>query len=108
MTELTKKLTKYIILLIISSLFGIPWIYLRYFVFKYNAPDSISESIPTIIDYLIKLTVVVLLIIDFRKEKLKNIVLTCIAAFVFPLLGIVIYAIMLIDKEKGAVQNSKI
>jgi hypothetical protein len=108
MTELLKKLNKYIILLIISSLFGMPWIYLKYSLFEYNGPDSIIESIPTIIDYLIKLTVIVLLIIDFKKEQLKNIVLTCIAAFLYPLLGIVIFAIMIIDKERKASAQQKI
>lgn len=101
MTEFIKKLNKYIILLIISSVFGLPWIYLRHFLFGMNNPDPILESIPTIIDFIIKFVVIVLLIIDFRKENLKNIVLTCIAAFLFPLLGIVMYALMLIEKEKG-------
>ena len=102
MNEFIKKINKYVILLIISSLFGMPWLYARYLIFEYSGPDSIIESIPTIIDYLIKLTVIVLLIIDFKKEQLKNIVLTCIAAFLYPLLGIVIFAIMLIDKERKA------
>jgi len=99
MSEFIKKINKYIILLIISSLFGMPWFYIRFFIFEYSGPNAIIESIPTIIDYLIKLTVIVLLIIDFKKEQLKNIILTCIAAFLYPLLGIVIFAIMLIDKE---------
>ncbi len=107
MTELLKKLNKYIILLIISALFGMPWIYLKYYLFDYNGPDSIIESIPTIINYLIKLIVIVLLIIDFRKEKLKNIIITCIAALFYPLLGIVIYAILLIDNEKVPEHNQE-
>ena len=102
MTDFIKNINKYVILLIISSLFGMPWLYLRYFIFEYGGPDSIIESIPTIVDYLIKLTVIVLLIIDFKKDNLKNIVLTIIAAFLFPLLGIVIYVILLIDKERKA------
>ena len=85
-----------------------PWLYVRYYIFEYDGPDSIIESIPSIIDYLIKLTVIVLLIIDFKKEQLKNIVLTCIAAFLYPLLGIVIFAIMLIDKERKASAQQKI
>ena len=108
MNEFIKKINKYVILLIISSFFGMPWLYVRYYIFEYDGPDSIIESIPSIIDYLIKLTVIVLLIIDFKKEQLKNIVLTCIAAFLYPLLGIVIFAIMLIDKERKASAQQKI
>ena len=79
-----------------------PWVYFRHLIFEYNGPDSIIESIPTIVDYLIKLLVIILLIIDFKKENLKNIVLTCIAAFLFPMLGIVIFSILLIEKERKA------
>lgn len=99
MTAFIKKLNKYIILLIIHSLVGMPWIYLRHIVFEYNGPDTVIESIPTMVEYLVKLAVIFLLIIDFKREKLNNLVLTCIAAFFFPLLGIVIFAVMLIDKE---------
>lgn len=107
MNDFIKKINKYVILLIISSLFGMPWLYVRYFIFDYSGPDSIIESIPTIIDYLIRLTVIVLLIIDFKKEQLKNIILTCIAAFFYPLLGIVFFSIMLIDKERKASAQQK-
>jgi hypothetical protein len=99
MSDFFKKINKYIILLIISSLFGMPWIYIRYKVFNSIGSDSFVEVIPTIVDYTIKLIVIVLLIVDFKKDNLKNIVLTVIAAFLYPLLGIVIYSLLLIDKE---------
>lgn len=107
MNEFIKKLNKYIVLLIISSLFGMPWAYFRFLIFEYSGPDSIIESIPIIIEYLIKIAVVVLLIIDFKKDKLKNVGLTCIAAFLFPLLGIVTYGLLLIDKERRPVHNTQ-
>ena len=100
MREFLRKINKYIILLIISSVFGMPWIYVRYLIFEYQGPDSIIESIPTIVDYAIRLIVIVLLIIDFNKEKLKYVVLTCIAALFYPLLGIVIFMILLIQKQR--------
>lgn len=100
MKDFIKKLNKYVILMIVSSLFGMPWFYLRHLILQYNGPDSIIESIPTLVDYAIRLTVTVLLIIDFKKEGLKNVVLTCIAALFFPLLGIVIFAILLIENNR--------
>ena len=108
MNEFLRIINKYVILLIISSLFGMPWLYVRFFIFEYSGPDSIIESIPTIIDYLIKLTVIILLIIDMKKENLRSIILTCIAAFLYPLLGVVFFAIMLIDKERKASAQQKI
>ena len=100
MKEFIKKINKYIILLIISSLFGMPWFYFRFIIFEYAGPDSIIESIPTIVDYLIRLIVIILLIIDFKKENLKNMVLTCIATLFYPLLGIIIFSILLIEKGR--------
>ncbi|MFO7869726.1 MAG: hypothetical protein R6U95_10560 [Bacteroidales bacterium] len=100
MKDFVKKLNKYVILMIVSSLFGMPWFYLRHLIFEYNGPDSIIESIPTLIDYAVRLTVTVLLIIDFKKEGLKNVVLTCVAALFFPLLGIVIFAILLLENNR--------
>ena len=99
MNELVKALNKYVILLIVSSLFGMPWFYIRFLVFKDYGPDSIVNSIPTCADYLIRVIVVILLIIDFKKYKLRNIVISCLAALFFPLLGIVIFGILLLGNE---------
>ncbi|GET23008.1 hypothetical protein CLV93_11630 [Prolixibacter denitrificans] len=100
MKDFIKKINKYVILMIVSSLFGMPWFYFRHLIFEYNGPDSIIESIPTFVDYAIRLTVIILLVIDFKTENLKNVVLTCIAAFFFPLLGIVIFSILLIESNR--------
>jgi hypothetical protein len=100
MKDFIKTINKYVILMIVSSLFGMPWFYFRHLIFEYNGPDSIIESIPTFIDYAIRLTVIILLIIDFKKENLKNVVLTCIATLFFPLLGIVIFSILLIESNR--------
>lgn len=100
MREFIRTINKYVILLIISSLFGIPWFYLRSLLFPEFRPDSIVNSIPNIVSYVVRLIVIVLLIIDFKKNDLKNTVVTCIAALFFPLLGIVIFAILLIESER--------
>ena len=101
MTKFIKTINKYVILLIISSIFGMPWLYFRFLVFENLVPESIVNSIPTIVDYLIRIVVIVLLIIDFKKYNLRNVVLTCIAALFFPLLGIVIFSILMLTDERN-------
>jgi hypothetical protein len=100
MNELIKTLNKYIILLIVGSLFGLPWFYLRFWLFTSYPPESIVNSIPSLVDYLIRIVVIILLIIDYKKYNLKNIVLTCIGALFLPQLGIVIYALLYLESER--------
>jgi len=105
MKKLIKTLNKYIILLIVSSLFGIPWFYIKNLLYS-NYPNLISVSysyydyIPTIAEFLIKTAITILIIIDCKKENLSNVILTAIATFCFPLLGIVIFSILLLEKQK--------
>jgi hypothetical protein len=102
MNEIFKVLNKYIVLLIISSLSGMPWFYIQHFVFQDISPDSIVYSIPTYLNYFIRLLVITLLIIDFKKHKLEHVLISCVAAFFFPLLGIVSLGLLLLEKrEKG-------
>lgn len=106
MSKLLKVLNKYIILLIISSLFVIPWIYVNVFMLDSldRATYDLLQSIPNFVNYLIRLIVIALLIIDFRKENLKHVVLACIAALFYPLLGIVVFALLMLEKEKERVR----
>lgn len=99
MMEFIKTINKYAILLIVSSLFGMPWFYIRYLIFENYPPNSLVDSIPNIADYLIRIAIIILLIIDFKKENLKSVVLTCIATLFFPLLGIIVFSILLIEKK---------
>ncbi|WP_319502080.1 hypothetical protein [uncultured Draconibacterium sp.] len=102
MTDLLKVLNKYIILLIISSLFGMPWFYVQNLLFDISNHETyaLASSIPNYVTYLIRLIIIILLIIDFRKENLKNIVLTCIATLFFPMLGVVILSLLILEKGK--------
>jgi hypothetical protein len=105
MKELIKTLNKYVILLIVSSLFGMPWFYIKNLLYS-NYPNLISvtysfyDNIPTIAEFLIKIAITILIIIDCKKENLSNVILTAIATFCFPLLGIVIFSILLLEKQK--------
>ena len=101
MNEFIKIINKYVILLIVVSLFGMPWFHIRIWLYDLYPPDSFVDSIPTIVDYIIRITVIILLIIDFKKYNLKNVVISCVSALFFPLLGIVLFAIMYLEKEKA-------
>ncbi|MCK4662932.1 MAG: hypothetical protein KAT68_08710 [Bacteroidales bacterium] len=102
MNNLLKILNKYFILLIVTSLFGMPWIYVRHLIFDLNNHETykLIDALPSYINYLIRLIIIVLLIIDFKKENLKYVVLTCIATLFYPLLGVVILSLLLLEKGK--------
>lgn len=104
------KINKYVILLIVSSLFGMPWFYVKVLI---SSPPmyheySLLNYIPTFVDYSIRLIVLILLIVDFKKEELSYVVMTCIAALFFPLLGIVIFGILLIEKNRNMQMDNNV
>lgn len=77
-----------------------PWIYISHLLLDINDHETYTlvDSIPGYINYLIRLIIIILLIVDFKKENLKHIVLTCIAAWFYPLLGVVILSLLLLEK----------
>jgi hypothetical protein len=106
MKELLKKLNKYIILLIVQSIYSMFWIYIRIFLNArcpvINNESSLSTFInflPDIFDYSIRLIILILIIIDFRRENLRYIILACFATFLYPLLGILIFALLFLEKQ---------
>ena len=107
MNRLLKILNKYIILLILWSIVSMSWIYIQPIFMRngmLNTTDfesySLINSLPTYIDYLIRIVIVILIAKDFKKHKLNYIVLTCIASLFYPLLGVVILSLLLIEKWK--------
>lgn len=101
MKELIRILNKYIILLTVSSLFGMPWFYAESLIFSnFQKYYSYYNYIPTITQLSIKIAITVLVIIDCKKLNLSNIILISIATFCFPLLGILILSILLLEKQK--------
>lgn len=105
MNEIVKSLNKYIILLIISSFFGTLWIYGSFLIFKNIGSDSIINYLPTCIDYFIRLIIIILLIIDFKKYDLQKVAISCSAALFSPLLGIVTFGLLLLSNEKKKVNQ---
>lgn len=106
MSDFIRTLNKYLILLIISALFGVPWMYAKLSIVELTGYYQFYDQLPTIVDYVTKLVIIVFLIRDFKKDKLGGIVLTCIATLLYPLLGVVILAVLLIDKEKKPLHNN--
>lgn len=100
MNDFVKTINKYVILLIIDAFFGIAWFYIRYWLFEISTVPLL-EQLPTIIDYVIRIIIITLLVGDFKKYNLKNAFISCLGALFFPLLGVVIFSIMYILKEKA-------
>ena len=106
MNEFIKTINKYVILLILVSIFGMPWFHIRFWLYDMYPAGSFVDSIPSIVDYLTRISVVILLILDFKKYNLKNVVISCISALFFPLLGIVIFSIMYLENKKANAQQT--
>jgi hypothetical protein len=105
MNNFLQILNKYIVLLILSSIVGIISIHIqpilmRKVILSLNDFESYSfiNSLSKYIEYLIKVIVVILIAIDFKKYKLNHIVLACVSSLFYPLLGIVILSLLLIKK----------
>jgi len=110
MNKFIKTLSKYVVLFIIQSLFGMPWFYIRWLLIKNFNYDydrvRVIDSIPSYADYLIIIISIILLIIDFKKYNLKGVVFACIGALFAPLLGVMIFAILLLLEEKKLVKQT--
>jgi len=102
MKDFKKLLSKYVVLCIVLSIYAISIPYIRKLLLMrlVNSYDII-DLIQTTLYIVIKLIIIVLLIIDFKKHKLKNIVITCFAAFFSPILGVLIFVIMLFEKNQN-------
>lgn len=114
MKELIKLINKYAILLIIPRLFSFLWdIFIRELFFNIDNQYilNIKERllmdvnlylypIPTYFSLIFNLIIIGFLIYDFRRYKLKYTLLTCIAAYFYPIFGVAIFLILYILKEK--------
>jgi len=119
MNNFIKIINKYIILLIIPGILNYLWSLLINQVYFnidnkfisqirdriYDDFDSYAFSMPVYFSYIFHFIIIGFLIYDFRKYKLKNVLLTCIATYFFPILGVAIFLILYILKENGARDN---
>lgn len=116
MNNFIKIINKYIILLIIPRVLNYLWSLLINQVYTnidnkyisqirdrvYDDFESLAFSIPAYFSFIFNFIIIGFLIYDFRKYKLKNVLLTCIATFFFPILGVAIFLILYILKENEA------
>lgn len=98
MKEYIRTINKYVILLIIETLFSMFGIYISFRLFGVSDFENI-RVVPVLVDYLIRLVIIVLLIFDSMKYKLKYTFVSCVAALFYPLLGIVVFSVLMISKQ---------
>ena len=116
MKEFIKTINKYTILLIIPEVFTLIWSFLINQIYTnidnkfisqirdriYDDLESYAFPIPAYFSFIFKLIIIGYLIYDFKRYELKNVLLTCIATFFFPILGVAIFLILYILKENEA------
>jgi len=103
MTENTplvlKSLIKYVIIILVGSLFGMPYIFVLMKLFP--DPNHILyvqlHSIPTYLSYFIKIATTVLLLIDGYKHKIRFKYLIALTGFFIPMLGVIVYALLFLN-----------
>ena len=100
MKSILSLISKYAIILALGSLFGNTWFYLKHIIFPIDSIEDINfwHELPTYSNYLIKIIVTVLLVIDVKKYKV-NYYLIPIVGFFYPLVGICAFLILLIYTE---------
>lgn len=83
--------------MIIDSLLFAPWQYL----FNVFNPETFKNlnDIQTYGDMLVRAFVILFLIIDFKKENLKYVIIACASAIFYPMLGIIIFALLYLEKQ---------
>ena len=96
-SRLLNKLNKYIAIMILNSLLFAPWA-LIFDIFNPEVFRNIGD-IQEYGDYLVRLLTIVFLITDFQKEKLNYVILACISSLFYPLLGIIIFGLLYLEKQ---------
>ncbi|MBP1631118.1 MAG: hypothetical protein H6Q15_2011 [Bacteroidetes bacterium] len=113
MKEFTKIINKYAILLLIPELFNLAWNILitqiygnidnKFLInFRENIFLDFNQymfSIPSYLSIIFNLIIIGYLIYDFRKHELKNLIITLIATYFFPILGILSFSILYFFKQ---------
>lgn len=99
-SRLIKPLTKYIVLTIIQSITFLPWNMVLDF--SNEKTFHLLNDFQTYADYFVKIMTVIFIFIDFKKEKLPYITLACISSLFYPFLGMVIFALLFLERENKA------
>lgn len=100
MKQLVKLITKYSILLALSSFFGVTWFYLKSIVMPIENIEDIGfwHNLPSYSGYFFKILISFLLFLDVKKFNLNFYVIPIVGLF-YPLLGVCTLLIMIIYTE---------
>lgn len=113
MKELTKVINKYLILLIIPQAFSLLWNTLINQIYGHidniflsNLKETIFNdfsiyafSAPIYFNLLFKFLIIGYLFSDFKRYQLKNLTLTIIASFIYPILGVFILSVLFLNNK---------
>ena len=107
MNNLVGILKKYIVLLIIWSAIEIIWVLVQPIFWEYFAELNDLETFRLInslhhyVGYLCRFIIAIFLLTDFTKHNLNHKLLTFVTTLFYPLLGVVIFALLLMNKSKN-------
>ena len=99
-SKILKPLIKYIILIIINSIIFAPWGFILDF--SNNKTFESLAHFQNFGDYTIRVVTMIFLAIDFKKANLKYTFLACLSSLFYPLLGIIIFSLLFLEKENKA------
>jgi len=100
MKTFKKLITKYCLIILVSSALAQSWFYIvRYFI----ATNDITShaylyAIPNYVHYLVQITVCMLLILDIRKYDIKY-KFTPLLGLFYPLLGVAVFLILYVIQQ---------
>lgn len=105
-SRIIRPLTKYIVITIIQSITFLPWnIFLA---FSNEKTFHMLNNFQTYGDYFVKIMTVIFIVIDFKKEKLPYMILACISSLFYPFLGMMIFALLFLEKESKPADKSSL
>ena len=104
MTPILKLINKYAILIGLSIILTTTWFYFKGIILTIDDLhdyNSLWHNLHTIISFLFKSLIAILLFIDTRKFGI-NYILIPVSGFVYPLLGVSVFLILFVYKNKKA------
>ena len=108
MTPIFRLINKYAILIAFSIILTTTWFYIKGIIFASSSIEDINSIwnyLHTIVSYVFKLIVAILLWVDTKKFGI-NYFLIPIAGFIYPLMGVSVFLILYVYKTTAAGENS--
>lgn len=104
-SKLLKPLLKYSMLFILDSFLFAPWAQL------FRILDHITweelDQLQTLGDYLLRIVTVIFLLLDCKKAKVNYTLFVCLAGLFYPLLGVVLFALLFLEQQQKVHGNGQ-